>query len=229
MSLDLRRYLRALVLAGSAVASACGGGGDDGSAPAAASSYDLNAVQTSVISAPQSFSASASSGGDAYQIFLSITPASDGVFEGATRKRATQTLTIRENGATLAATTFTGYYAINPFQIIGAEYAGGGYLVATTTHAALPSSAAIGASGSLGTQTLYSDSTKSNVLARQQSTWTLESGAGGAANFCVNTVLSNPSNVVVGTTSGCYRLGANGSINGIRWTINVEGQTLTFQ
>jgi hypothetical protein len=229
MSLFLRRYSRALVLVGAAVASACGGGGDDGAATAASASYDLNAVQTTVISSPQSFSASASSGGNTYQMFLSIAPGSDGFFEGAVRRRATQTLTIRENGATVAATTFTGYYATNPFQIIGAEYAGGGYLVATTTHAALPSSAPIGASGSLGTQTLYSDSTKSNVLARQQSTWTLDSGAGGMANFCVNTVLSNPSNVIIGTTAGCYRLGANGSINGIRWTISVEGQTLTFQ
>jgi hypothetical protein len=194
----------------------------------ALATYGLNAMQASLITSSQSFTASATSGANTYQMFLGITPATDAIFEGATRKRAVQSLTIRENGAPLAATTFTGYYEISQFQLIGAEYAGSGYLV-STTHAPLPTFAGIGSSGSLGTQTLYADSTKATVLARQQSTWTLESAASGSANYCVNTVLSNAANVVTGTTVGCNRINTSGNIIGIRWTIAVNGLTLTFQ
>lgn len=212
------------------VLQACGGGGGGDAPPTTPlATYDLNAMQTALVTSTNSFTGSATNATDAYQMFLSITPAADASFEGTTRKRATQTLTLRKNGATLTATTFDGFYAIGPFQAVGAIYAGGGYLVATTPHPPLPTAALVGAGGSLGTQTLYQDSTKGTILATQQGTWTLESSTSGSANYCANTVLSNTSSVVIGTSVGCFRIIPNGSIQGIRWTISVDGLTLTFQ
>ena len=209
---------------------ACGGGGGDSpSTVAPPVTYDLNGMQSNLVTSSQSFTASATNGADAYQIFLSIAPAPDATFEGNTRKRATQSLTLRKNGATAVATTFDGYYQVTPFQLVGAQYAGGGYLLATTPHPALPTAAQVGASGSLGTQTLYADSTKRTVLATQQATWTLESSTSGSASYCVNTVLTNSSTSAVSTTVGCYRINNSGLVLGIRWVIAVDGLTLTFQ
>ena len=209
---------------------ACGGGGSDSSGTVApAATYDLNGMQTTLVTSSQSFTAAATNGADAYQIFLGIAPAPDATFEGSTRKRATQSLTLRKNGATVVATTFEGYYEVAPFQLVGAQYAGGGYLLATTPHPALPTAAQVGASGSLGTQTLYADSTKATVLATQQATWTLEASTSGSASYCVNTVLTNASTSAISTTVGCNRINASGLVLGIRWVIAVDGLTLTFQ
>ena len=209
---------------------ACGGGGSDSpNTPAPAATYDLNGMQATLVTSSQSFTVSATNGADAYQMFLSTLPAPDAIFEGSIRKRATQSITLRKNGATAAATTFAGYYGVTNFQLVGAQYAGGEYLLATTPSTALPTAAKVGANGSLGTQTLYADSTKTTVLATQQATWTLEASTSGSASYCVNTVLTDTSSKVIATTVGCYRISDNGAVLGIRWVIAVDGPTLTFQ
>ena len=221
------------IYAVSALLVACGGGGSDSSPGTGGSgtstSYSLDTFQSSFGSVPRSFSATASSGADTYTLFLSSTPAPDAVFEGALRKRATQTLTIRKNGVTIGASTFDNFYQATPWQVIGATYSDGTYAVATTLHPALPNAALVGSSGSLGVLTVYTNATKSTVVLRQEATWTLESDTATTALFCVSTVARNPAGSVVATTSGCTRYDTSGNSVGIRFTIAVDGLTLTFR
>ena len=215
------------IYAVSALLVACGGGG--GGSDSSPTTYALDTFQSSFGSVPRSFSATAASGADTYTLFISSAPATDAMFEGALRKRATQTLTVRKNGVTIGASTFDSFYQVAPWQAIGATYSDGTYAVATTLNPALPNAAAVGSSGSLGVLTLYTNATKSTVVLRQEATWTLESDTATTAFFCVSTVARNPAGSVVATTSGCTRYDTSGNPVGIRFTIAVDGLTLTFR
>jgi hypothetical protein len=220
------------VFAATALLLGCGGGGSDSSPPANGGgnpTFALDTFQSSFGSVARSFTATATSGADTYTLFLSSTPASDASFEGAVRKRATQTLTIRRNGVTISASTFDNYYQVNPWQAVGATYSDGTHAVATTPNPALPNNAAVGANGSLGILTLYSSSTKSTVLLRQEATWTLEADSPTSAFYCVSTVARNTSGTIIATTNGCTRYDTTGTPLGIRFTLAVDGLTLTFR
>jgi hypothetical protein len=213
----------------------CGGGGD--SAPAAnggagsggGSTFALDTFQSNFGAVARSFTATAANGADTYTLFLSSTPASDALFEGAVRKRATQTLTIRRNGVTISASTFDNFYQIGPWQAVGATYSDGTYAVATTPNPALPNAATVGSTGSLGVLTLYTDSTRRSVVLRQEATWTLEADTATTAFYCVSTIARNPSGALVATTTGCTKYDNSGNPIGIRFTIAVDGLTLTFR
>lgn len=206
---------------------ACGGGATDTSTNDA--SFDLKAGQSFWVSSPQSFTATAKNGADTYQLFISAAPQADLFFEGATRKRVEQSMTVRRNGVAVIATSYMAYFDADNLMTVGAQYLGGAYMLSTTSAPALPTAAKIGASGSLGAQTLYFDSSKSTVLGRQTANWTLESAESGNAFYCVNSSLTNAGNGAVTTSVGCNKIDVNGRILGIRWTLATDGLTLTFQ
>ncbi len=216
---------------------ACGGGGGDNSSAAGsgggggtgATTFALDTAQTNLLTTPRSYTATATNGADTFTMFLSLTPSADATFEGVMRRRATQTLTIRRNGATVAASTFENFFQLSPWQLAGAIYSDGTYAVATTANPPLPNSATVGSSGSLGTLTLYSNSSKSTVVLRQDATWTLEADTATSAWLCTNTVARDSLGVTVATTNGCFRIDSGGNPLGIRWTISVDGTTLTFR
>ena len=71
-------------------------------------------------------------GADTYTMAMAITPAADEVFEGVVSKKSIQSLTMKKNGAVLAADTISSYYSINPFKQTGAIYSSdGSYAVLT--------------------------------------------------------------------------------------------------
>lgn len=213
---------------------ACGGGGgnDGGNTGSggngSAATFALDAAQTAMLTLPRSFSANATNGADAYRMSISLTPNSDAVFEGATSRRTTQTLTITRNGATINASTFENYFQLSPWRPAGAIYSNGTYGVVTVANSQIPNSATIGSSGSVGTLTLYSNSSKSTVLLRQEATWTLESDTANTAWFCTNAVLRDAVGSLVSTSNGCTRIDAAGNPLGIRWTLSVDGVVLRF-
>jgi hypothetical protein len=221
MKLKLNAFASVMAIA---ALSACGGGGGGDSA-----SYNLAAMQESVLSTPRSFAASGRVGGDFYELFVSIAPAGEAVFEGSVRKQTNQSLTVRKNGVTLIATAYSGYYTDGLYQLAGARYSNGTYMVADGLHAPLPTAAKIGDSGSLGSQTVYSSARKNTVALRQQATWTLSDSGSGSAYYCVNTVQFNPTNAVIGSFTGCNKINAAGAILGIKWTLDVGGQRVTVQ
>lgn len=149
-----------------ALLSACGGGGGDATpaaTPVAAASFPLDAAYTKAVTTGVSLSGTAVDGADTYTLSLSITPATDGTFEGTVRKRAIQSLTIKKNGSVLAVTNINGYYSTNPLTTYGATYSDGTYAVQTSITGNFPTTAKVGDSGALGTLTLYTNSSKTTV------------------------------------------------------------------
>lgn len=191
--------------------------------------FDLNAVMTSLYTLDRSFTATAKHGAESYQLFFRSTPIADGDMDGVVKKRASQTLTIRSNGNTVLAANFTSYFTSEPFQLVGARYGSGEVIITTTPHEPLPTSATIGSSGSLGTQTVYNNSRRTRVLARQQTTWTLEPVIQGLANFCTHSTISNLSNVIVSTTTTCARINPDGEITSLNFKLPILGTSLSFE
>jgi hypothetical protein len=185
-------------------------------------------MHTSWVTTGHSFTASATSGADTYQLFVSAAPAPPIASNGSTFRHVITSVTLRENGATVGVETNDSYYYATSLDFAGAVYADGAYLLPTTSHSQ-PSTATVGSGGPLGTQTLYEDSTRTRVRSTQRGTWTLEPAASGSAYYCVNAVVSSPSGAVIGTSVLCYRISTSGNILGIRWTLAVSDLVLTFQ
>ncbi len=211
-----------------ALLSACGGGGGDAT-PVAAASFPLDAAYTKAMTNGVNLNGTAIDGADTLTMSMSITPAADAMFEGVVRKKSIQALTMKKNGSVLSSDTISSYYGVNPYTPYGAIYSDGTYAVQTTTAGAFPTTAKVGDSGSLGTLTLYTNSSKTTILATTQSTWTLEADTASTAFGCANGVIKNPAGVQISTFSGCYKIDTNGNALGMRLTISVPGLTLVFK
>ena len=211
-----------------ALLSACGGGGGDAT-PVAAASFPLDAAYTKAITNGVNLNGTAIDGSDTHTMSVSITPATDAMFEGVVRKKSIQALTIKKNGSVLGVTNIDLYYSLNPFTPQGASYSDGTYAVQTSIVGAFPATAKVGDSGALGTLTLYTNASKATVQSTTQSTWTLEADTATTAFGCVNSVIKSASGVQTGTGAGCYKIDTNGNVLGMRFTLSVAGKTLVFK
>ena len=213
--------------------SACGGGGGSDPAPApspvATASFPLEAAYAKAVTTGVSLNGTAVDGADTYTMSLSITPASDGVFEGVVRKKSIGSSTIKKNGSVLGVTNTDLYYSLNPFTTQGASYSDGTYAVQTSIAGSFPATAKVGDSGALGTLTVYTNASKTTVQSTTQSTWTLEADTATTAFGCSNGVVKNAAGVQIGTAAGCYKIDTNGNALGMRFTLSVEGRTLVFR
>lgn len=215
-----------------ALLSACGGGGSDPApapTPVAAASFPLDAAYAKAMTTGVSLNGTAVDGADTYTMSLSITPASDAVFEGLVRKKSLEVLTLKKNGAVLTATSINAYYTINPFRTQGASYSDGTYAVQPNTTGTFPTTAKVGDSGALGTLILYANASKAIVLGTTQSTWTMEADTATTAFSCVNSVIKDAAGIQTGTAAGCYKIDTNGNALGMRYTLSVAGKTLVFK
>lgn len=214
----------------SAFLAACGGGGGD-STPVATptTTFPLEAAYTKAVINGISLSGTAVDGADTWSMTVSLTPASDEVFEGVVRKKALQSLTIKKNGAVLAASNIQSYFSINPFTTQGARYSDGTYAVQTSTTGSFPVAAKVGDSGGLGILTVYTDANKTSVQSRAESTWTLEADTATTAFGCANIILKNAAGAQTGTAAGCYKIDTSGNALGMRYTLSVAGKTLVFK
>lgn len=194
----------------------------------AQATFPLAAAYAKGFTTGLSLNGTAVDGVDTYTMTLSITPAADEVFEGVVSKKAIETLTMKKNGATVVTDTISNYFSISPMTTKGAIYSDGSYAVQTSTLGSFPLAAKVGDSGSLGTLTLYSNSSKSTVLSTQQSTWSMDADTASTAFGCGNSVFRDASGTQMGTTSGCYKIDTNGNILGMRYTITASGKTLIF-
>lgn len=216
----------------SALLAACGGGGDSTPAatvPSITTTFPLDAAYTKAVTNGVSLSGTAVDGADTWSLALSITPATDEVFEGVVRKKALESLTIKRNGAVLAASSFQNYYSVNPLITQGARYPDGTYAVQTKTTGTFPVAAKVGDSGPVGILTLYANAAKTSVLSTTESTWTLEADTAATAFGCVNSILKNAAGAQTGTAAGCYKIDTNGNALGMRYTLSVAGKTLVFK
>lgn len=211
--------------------SACGGGGggDVSPSPVALSTFPLDTAYTQVATAGISLNGTAIDGADTWTMSLSVTPAADETFEGATAKKSVQSLTIKKNGATVVSSSGESFFNIGPFKPKGLKLNDGSYGVQTVASGVLSNVAKVGDTGSLGVTTLYSNSSKSSVLFTQEGTWTLEADTATTAYGCSNITVKNTSGAVITTTSGCYKIDTNGTVKGLKYTLAVAGKTLVFR
>ena len=95
---------------------------------------------------------------------------------------------------------------------------------------ALPSAAAIGASGAFYTETEYEDCAPgSAATGTSVVTWSLESDSGYPL-FCSNATNRDLANAVVGTGSFCFEVATDGTLGSrFRLTATGEGETLTVR
>jgi len=147
-----------LILATAALLFGCNGAGGNSSQAAgggdAVATFALDTFQSNLFKVARSFTATATDGADTYTLFFSIAPATDALFEGAIRKRAVLSFTIRKNGVTISATNGDYFYQANPWQNFGMKFSSGPYAVATTLHPALPNNATVGSTGSFGLRSI---------------------------------------------------------------------------
>lgn len=190
--------------------------------------FPLDAAYTKAMTSGVNLSGTAIDGADTYTMSMYITPAADEFFEGAASKKAIETLTMKKNGAVVVTDTMSLYFSINPMTTKGALYSNGSYAVQTSTLGGFPTAAKVGDSGSLGTVTQYSNSSKATVLSTTQSTWTMEADTASTAFGCANSVLRDASGAQMGTTAGCYKIDTSGNVLGMRYTITAPGKTLVF-
>lgn len=210
------------------VLAACGGGGNTPPVTVAPT-YSLDAAQTKIVTTGMTLSGTAVDGTNTYTMSLSSTPAIDEVFEGVLSKKYSASMTMKLNGAVLSATNYSGYFSLNPFTVKGARYADGTYGVTTSTTGVYPTAAKVGDSGSLGTLTVYADSSKTTAKSTSQSTWTMEADTATTAYGCINGVNKDATGTQTGTTAGCYKMDSNGNVLGMRYTVSVPGLTLVFK
>lgn len=213
--------------------SACGGGSD--SPPAApvvstaATIFPLDTAYTQVSTTGISLNATAVDGADTWTMALSVAPAADQTFEGATAKKSVQAITIKKNGATALSSGGESFFTINPFMVKGLRLNDGTYGVQTVANSVFSNAAKVGDSGSLGITTVYPNSSKSSVLFTQEGTWTLEADTATTAFGCSNIISKSTAGAVIASTSGCYKIDTNGTVKGLRYTLAVAGKTLVFR
>ena len=233
MSNQMKIKITLVAALSAVVLSACGGGGSDAvvapAAPAAATTFPLDTAYTQVSTTGISLSGTAVDGIDTWTMALSVTPAADETFEGATAKKSVQSVTFKKNGATVVSSGGESFFTIAPFRVKGLKLNDGTYGVQTVAGGALSNAAKVGDSGPFGLTTVYSNSSKSSVLFTQEATWTLEADTATTAYGCNNITAKNTAGVVISTTSGCYKVDTTGTVTGLKFTLAVAGKTLVFR
>lgn len=152
------------------------------------------------------------------------TPGAAAVFEGVPASTAVESVDLFANGALQEQLLSTSYFALNPYRFLGSTSMGSHSVFNQVAN--LPVSAKIGESGTIGSETEYTDATKAQVVGTAAISWSLEADTATTALFCVN----------IRTTSGvpadgaqCYRVNTGGTVLGLVIKVNVLGQIVTLR
>lgn len=209
---------------------ACGGGGGSTSNNTP-TTFAVDTAYTQAATSGISLNGTAVDGADTWTMAMSVTPAADETFEGATAKKSVVSITIKKNGATVLSSGGESFFSINPFKTKGLKLNDGHYGVATVAGGAMSNAAIIGNNGSLGTVTVYASASKSTVSFTQEATWTLEEDTATTAYACTNTTAKDTAGALPTTTSVCYKIDANGTVKGMKYTLFIPatGKTLVFR
>lgn len=201
-----------------ALLSACGGGGGGGgggaSGPVTSTlSFPLQSAFSaySAASTSKSFTISGTCSGNAS--LTKAAAAGGATFEGISgRLSAVSTLTLNFTNCTpsSSASTTTGYYDTN-YVPLGSSTVGANYGVYLTPPS-IPSTVMVGATGVIGTQTLYTNSTKAVAAGRMDISYVVE--ADTASTAIVNLIVKsyNASNILTSTEQDRYRIAATGPL-----------------
>jgi hypothetical protein len=153
----------ALTLIGAAVLTACGGGGGGDGVTQSKLSFQLQSAYKALVTHgfSKTLTISGSCGGSGTYTVAPATTAA--TFEGTAGFSASQTASLSFTGCAPAssATTATAYFDSN-YAPLGSVVQGGSYGVYTTP-LTIPATVSVGDTGTLGTLTKYTDSTKTKL------------------------------------------------------------------
>jgi len=200
-----------------------GGGGSTGGGPAApsgpvasAQSFPLQSAYSALIARGATKTATISGTCSGTATFTTTAATGGATFENTPgRLSATSTQTTNRTNCTpaISTQTFTEYYDTNyvPLGFIISDASGGFYGV-FITQPNIPASVKVKDSGTIGTENIYTDITKSVPAGTQVLSYMIEDDT--ATTAIVNLILRsfNTSGVLTATQSSRYRIAATGPL-----------------
>ena len=206
---------------------ACGGGGSS-SAPPPPVPHLQSAKAPQQPFNIQSTTLSATVNGSTYTAIFSQTPNSGTVtFNGQVAYSSVTSLTILQNGVTVAAETSTDYYLENPYTPLGTSGTvnGNGWVFIFNSVTPLPTTLNVGDSGPLGSGTYY-DSVTNAMIGSLTSTYSVR--ANDSTSLLLNVYASGTLNGNQESETLTYTVDASGNIALSLVQVTENGQTYTF-
>jgi hypothetical protein len=212
----MKRILSAITLiAMSLILAACGGGGGGSSSSGpvtSTSSFPLKSAYTTLIAngLSKTFTISGDCGGSGTKTAAAATTSA--TFEGVTGFSAVGTITTSSAApcAASSATSFTAYYDTNYIPLglnsVGVNY--GVYLTAPI----IPASVIVGNTGITGTETLYTDSTKTVGNGRVDGSYVIEPDTANTAIVNIIGKLYNATPTLIATEQDRFRIATTGAL-----------------
>jgi hypothetical protein len=219
-------------LVGLAGLTACGGSSSSPPPPPSVTSFPVAAAINAYAQASHTYNLTASANGVNFTAALTFTPGSSATFENQTTSTATQTVNIMASNGTSASGTDTSYFVLSPFKFVGDVITAGtgvGRYSVYANQVALPATAMLGASGSLDTETTYTDSTKMTVHSTSIETWNLSQATSSTGWLCDNVTATPAGGGSAANSSQCYQVDASGNVLTLKIVVQVNGQSVTFQ
>lgn len=149
-------------------------------------------------------------------------------FDGSTVSAAAQTVVVRQSGNTtpLLQQSFRSFFTTNPYAIYGSIDQDNSAFTVVTRSSSLPTAAHIGQSGTLGTETEYTDSTKTTVTGTSSLSWSMEADTADSALLCILAQFAGSTS----SSTNCYRIDRSGNVTALIVRItNDQGATLTLK
>ncbi|MDF2463735.1 MAG: hypothetical protein K0Q43_1970 [Ramlibacter sp.] len=215
-----------LAVAVAALLSACGGGGGgDGAPPPPEAAFNLDAAFANTLTKGISFpNLRANYNGVSFQLSISSTPTTDGVFLSQTYRRAIESSTVAINGQPGPVASSTLYFTLAPVTLVGGMDDSG--LTIFTPQGSLPTAASVGSSGPYTRADTYVSDSNRTLLGQTVMSWSLEPDTATTAWACL--VYSGMDGFQF--EKDCYRIDAVGTIFNAKATMNLtDGTTLTFE
>lgn len=209
----------------------CSGGG--GSAPATAPAV-VPAIQiplagaiSSFMQTNHSYNLSGMIGADNYTVQISFTPGAGCTFAGNPASSMMLSAILRKNGVVVSTDTETQCFDASPYKEWASIDGSGNYTIASNQQL-LPSTASVGQSGAFASFTTYMGSSSLLVDSRTVETWSVEPDTATTVWACF---ISTVTEMFSGTTTDteCYKIDQTGNVSAVKFTININGQSVTFQ
>lgn len=195
---------------------ACGGGGGGGNAPptgpvTSTLSFPIQTGYKAILATglSKNFTVSGSCSGSGTKTSSPATTAS--TFEGVNGFSASATLTMSLTNCTPSSTaaTSTAYYDSN-YNPIGMNSVGINYGVYASF--VMPASVTVGNTGTIGTENLFTNSTKSTSNGYIAQSYVVEADTASTAIFNLITRIYNASSVLTATEQDRYQISASGAL-----------------
>jgi hypothetical protein len=208
--------------------SACGGGGSSSNSPPPPPSLKSAQAPQQPYTIQSTTLTATDASGNTYTAIFSQTPNSGTVmFNGQTAYSSALSITILQNGATLATEASTDYYLENPFSPLGISGSTNGtswyFLFNSSTP--YPTTLTVGDSGPVGSGTYY-DATTNAAIGSLTETYSVT--ANDPTTVLLNVYASGMLNGNQESETITYTVDASGNIALSSVQVTVNGQTLTF-